>query len=428
MKRLLAWLAASAASLLLQTALASDESLGVLSDSPAAEKIAASVRAALPDKWESVKKVDFDAAFKAARKERPPFGMPLAAALKNAKLREKALARLRLALTNTSTKAALFITIVKPGKKGLLRLYLVSVSNDEPLVDQDVSLDGESSPPDLVLASIKETLEKWATPPVVEKPKVVERPAAPPKPAPRVEPWPHKGEIEHAMGIVEVGLEIGGRSLAYANPSTTNLRPYSLFGTVAPAIDAEFYPGARSGIPFLEDLGIVGGFRTAVGLKSRTPDGIEVNTSWNRLDAALRYRWRLGKGRKPQVGIRFGVARENFTFTTTATDYPSASYVVLRPAVDVWVPFGVVGLFGEFAAMPTLSSGDTAGRFRDASVFGIEGKGGLAVTPNDWLLIRSYFSYERFGYSMAPQAGDAFAATGAGDAFIRIHVGAGAHF
>jgi hypothetical protein len=178
----------------------------------------------------------------------------------------------------------------------------------------------------------------------------------------------------------------------------------------------------------LKDLGIVGGFRAALGLKSRTPDGTEVSTSWNRFDVGLRYRLRFGEGRKPQVGVRFGVARENFTFTTTATDYPSASYMVLRPSLDVWIPIGMVGLFGEFAAMPTLSSGDTANRFRDASVLGLGGKGGIALTPNDWLLIRSWFSYERYGYAMAPQVGDPFAATGASDAFMRIHVGAGAQF
>ena len=429
MNRLFAWLTAGAAFLFLHPAYAADEPLmlGVLSGSAGADKIAAGVRDGLLGKWKAVNKTDFDAAFKNARKEKPPFNAPLIAALKSDTLRAKALSKLRSALTQASAKAALFITVAKPGKKGSLHLYLVNILDDETLVEQEVALDGQSRPADLVIASIAPALEKWAPPPVVEKPKVEEK--APVKnEAPLVEKPAHKGEIEHALGIVTLGFEIGGRSLGYSNPTTTNLRPYSLFGAVAPALDAEFYPGARSSIPFVRDLGVVGGFRMAVGLKSRTPEGTEVGTTWNHFDAGLRYRIRFGEGRQPQVGLRFGIGRESFTFSSTASDYPGASYMYLRPAADVWVPLGIFGLFGEFAVLPTLSSGETAARFSSTSVLGFEGKGGVAMTPNDWLLVRASFSYEYLGYSMTPQAGDVFAATGASDAFMRIHVGAGAFF
>ena len=431
MNRLLAWLAASTASLVTFTAFGIDESplLGVLSDSAGADKVAASVREALPGKWRAVSKADFDAALKAARKEKPTFNVPLAAAFKNDKQREMALSKLRAALSGTSAKAALFVTTSKPGKKGSLHLYLVNSLNDIAMVEEEIVLDGQTTPTELVTASIKPTLEKWAPAQVVEKPKIEEKAETKVVDAPKkVDTSPHKGEIEHAMAIVGVGLEIGGRSLGYSNPTTTNLRPYNLFGGAAPAIDAEVYPGARTSVPFLRDLGIAGGFRIALGLQSRTPEGVAVGTAWNRFDAGLRYRLRFGEGRKPQVGIRFGIARENFTFSATATDYPAATYFYLRPAADVWVPIGIVALFGEFAVLPTLSSGETARRFSGTSVLGFEGKGGVALTPNDWLLVRASFSYEYFGYSMTPNAGDAFAATGANDAFMRIHVGAGAFF
>ncbi len=431
MNRVFAWLAASAASLFALTAVADDALLlGVLADSPATDKVAAGVRDALPGKWKAVSKADFDAALKAARKEKPPFNVPLAAAFKNDKQREVAIAKLRLALSSTSAKTVLFITVAKPGKKGSLHLYLVNSVNDEALVEQDVALDGQTPPAELVAASIKPTLEKWAPPPVAEKPKVEEKtePKAIKDEPKTVDGSPHKGEIEHAMGIASIGLEVGGRSLGYSNPTSTNLRPYSLFGGVAPAIDAEFYPGARTSIPFVRDLGIAAGFRIALGLQSRTAEGVVVGTNWNRFDAGLRYRIRFGDGHKPQVGIRFGVGRENFTFSGAATDYPAAAYFYLRPGADVWVPIGIVALFGEFAVLPTLSAGETAGRFSNASVLGFEGKGGVALTPNSWLLVRASFSYEYFGYSMTPKAGDSYAATGASDALMRIHLGAGAFF
>jgi hypothetical protein len=257
----------------------------------------------------------------------------------------------------------------------------------------------------------------------------------------------------HALFVIGAGIEIGGRSFEYTDPITNNLRPYDVFGVPIMALEAEIYPGATSGTPVLENIGLTVAYGHGFGLSSQTEEEPpkKFGTSWNRFAAGLRYRIPFGKNGSPVIGLsgRFGFV--NFTFEPEG-DTPeevqasedikrevgSVSYKYLRPGIDGRIPIGPVAILASFGYLGVIDAGDPERdvypRFTsdndnnnpasDASIGAIDLGIGLGFRLVDGLEARLMFDYTRFFYAFTPNVGDEYVAGGALDQFFGIRAGA----
>ncbi len=411
-------------------ALADDEwNVVIVTDSPGTEARVRELRKEDFAPWKVVPKGKFEEALRAARRKKPPFNVPLAAALKSEKHRPTALERVRGAATSVGAKAVVFATTPRVPRKRVISVTVIPTASDEEPTTEEIEVGKKPSKSDTEAfrAAIDPLLKKLIPPPPPP-----EKPKEEPKPTPKVEPVPVAKApprvFETSLVLGWASGEMGGRSFSFTDPVTQNLRPYSLFGAGSLAAHVEIYPGAGTPLPFVRDLGMMARYRIALGLSSRAADGGQTGTSWSRYDVGLRYRLRFGDGRAPQLGIGFGFGREGFTFDSANPEYPSTSYVFLRPSLDALIPAGPLSIFANVALMPVVATGRIFDQFRDASAFGFEGELGTYVLLGDYVMLRAAGSYTRYQTSLTSQSTDTFAAGGAGDGYVRLQLGAGAHF
>lgn len=244
-------------------------------------------------------------------------------------------------------------------------------------------------------------------------------------PAHESRPGARPGGIGGAFVVAALGFDIGGRTLAYNDRLTSNLRTYDVLGAPSLGGSVELYPFAASTTPVVRDLGLVGGYRQAFGLSSRTEAGDEVKTAWNRLDVGLRIRGRVGSdGDRPiaVVGASIGYKREAFTFDGSAAiqkEMPSVTYSCLKLGGDVRIPVGPLAITAAAAFLPVFSSGAVAARLRESTVGAVEGEIGVAVPFGKSFEGRLGASYTRYFYAFHPQPGDVYVAGGALDQIVR---------
>jgi hypothetical protein len=212
---------------------------------------------------------------------------------------------------------------------------------------------------------------------------------------------------------VSVGLEGGVRRFAYNDGLSPGLRPYHLDGAPLVAAAAEVYPLAgRSPV----DVGAVVRYARAFALASATSDAGNLSTLWQRYSVGGRARLRTGAGDSPVVGLGAAYGAEQFAIdSTTNAPLPSVDYRFVRATGDVRVPFGHAAVFAGLGYLFVLSAGDVAARFPRATVGGIEGEIGGALSVASGLEARITAGYRRFFYAMNPAPGDGFVAGGALD-------------
>jgi hypothetical protein len=252
--------------------------------------------------------------------------------------------------------------------------------------------------------------------------------APPPASAPDAKSPAEPHDAGTTLFIVGAEYEIGGRRVGYTDLVIQNLRTYDVLGAPVVALSAEVYPGAKSGVPVLRDIGLVLGYAGAVGLDAGLPDGTKMGTSWHRADAALRGRLRLGKQPgAPIVTLSAGYAFASFVFDAPATfaaEVPSVTYHSLRIGADGRVPLGPVALrLGAGYRVP-LAAGALLDRFRDGSVGGVDALVGVAVPIAKGFEARAGAEYTRYFYSFFPNPGDPYIAGGALDEYVGFKIGA----
>ena len=384
------------------------------------------------------------------------------------KLREKSIKSVRKAVESVKAEGAI-IARTRKGKGGKPELYILYVDPipGDLAVDEAVSMKGTAADQ---TAAIKAVIEPPLSQikggePAEEKPEKKEEPKEKEeaKPGP-----PEKDEAEEedkpsdwksndfgrALFVIGLGIELGGRSFEYTDPITNNLRPYDVFGVPILAVEAEIYPGATTGTPVLEHIGLTVAYGHGFGLSSQTTDDppLKFGTSWNRFAAGLRYRIPLGKNGAPVIGLsgRFGFV--NFTFEpegdtpeeTAASDaikkeVASVSYKYLRPGIDGRIPIGPVAILASFGYLGVIDAGDperdvyprftsdngpTTNPASDASIGAIDMGLGVGIRLVAGLEARLMAEYTRFFYAFEPNVGDEYVAGGALDQFFGIRAGA----
>lgn len=297
----------------------------------------------------------------------------------------------------------------------------------------------EEKAPEPVAEATPAPVEEKAPPPVEEKPAPVAKKTAPPPPPPEPERQSSdredqeeepatKVKAKNPFIAVEAGAFLGNRSFSYTQAETSNVRSYNAPFMVAPAFRLEFYPIALLNQGWASGLGIEGGYRFAVGLKSRrAQDDLTYPTSASQLDVGLRFRIRPVASSSaaviPFVGYRLqtfnvGAASDG----STIDGLPGIAYSALRPGLAGELPFGdsPFMVFAKFAVLVVFSSGQiiSPDYFTGGSTFGLEGALGLDVRIIGPLHVRAAFDFLRYGLSFKTSPTDKYIAAGAADLYI----------
>ncbi|WP_437725942.1 hypothetical protein [Sorangium sp. So ce861] len=223
-----------------------------------------------------------------------------------------------------------------------------------------------------------------------------------------------------------VDLEIAGRTLSYTDLLSENLRTYEVLGVPMPSLRAELYPLARSALPVLRDLGLALSYARAVGLDSEGAGGASVSTSWSRLHAGLKGRYRPAGQAGPVVFASGGLCWTDFDVASTgdpSRDAAAVSYVALRLGVDGRLPVGPVALEAGAGYQAPLSMGALSSYFREPSAGGVDLRVAVAVPFAPGLEARAGASYARFFYDFDAEPGDPYIAGGALDQLFGAHLG-----
>lgn len=371
-----------------------------------------------------------------------PVGVPLTMSQK----RKPILAKFGKAASDAGAEAAIIGVVKKKGSGGQEVLVLwVRANGDDPTVDSTIPLDGSEK------EAIAKALDSELAPmkPSDAAPKEVEKPKDKAEGDKKLEPTEPSDDSPrpkntHGRQIVDVfaGFDMGGRFFSYHQPLTPNLRDYSVFGAPGFAIAAEIYPMAMLKVPVIQGIGIVGDFRMALGLGSKTKDGTKVDTGWNHFDVGLRFRQALAKldkqGDKAVVlGLRGTFGRDAFTLTTKdaklAAETPAATYLFMRGALDAEFPAGPIFLNLRAGYSGAFSAGTVQQRFKDQatkdgpgrgpSLGGIDVGGGVTVPIVSGFEVRFTGEYVRWFYAFHPKPGDTYIAGGALDQNIHLELG-----
>ncbi|WP_437867380.1 hypothetical protein [Sorangium sp. So ce363] len=233
-----------------------------------------------------------------------------------------------------------------------------------------------------------------------------------------------------ALFSAGVDLEIAGRTLSYSDLLSDNLRTYEVLGVPMPSLRGELYPFARSAVPVLRDLGVELSYARALGLDSEGAGGASVSTSWSRLHAGLRGRYRLAGQDGPVLFAGGGLRWTDFDIESTgdpSRDAASVSYVALRVGVDGRVPVGPVALEAGGGVQAPLSMGALASHFRAPSAGGVDLRVAVAAPFAPGLEARAGASYARFFYDFDSEPEDTYIAGGALDQLFSVHLGVAYH-
>jgi len=406
--------------------------LAVYVEGARAKKHRERIVALVPDGVEIVK----DSAFKLALR-RSGMRRALGYAMVNKRGRRNLLRILKKAVIKAEVDAAV-IARVHRGRRGpvLVLLYL-SADEDEPIVDEHVSLKGsETKQLEALNAAIGDAMLELAPEP--EEEPVDEPPPEDEEPEePKETPSDYKANrVGSELFSAQLGLELGGRFFNYteSEANSRNTRPYEVFGVPGLEIAAEVYPATTADIVVLSDLGLFVRYNHFFGLSSKTNDERVFGTTYNRLNAGLRFRYRIGDRDDNPVVLRASGSGGflNFTFdpedagaTAIANEVADAEYVFMRVGVDARIPIGRFSFMPSFGYLGTLEHEGLYSRFKEASVGAIDMGIGAAVVLDAGFEILAGLTYTRYFSSFEPQPGDAYVAGGALDELLGIDLGVG---
>ncbi|MFO0598567.1 MAG: hypothetical protein U0228_24890 [Myxococcaceae bacterium] len=271
----------------------------------------------------------------------------------------------------------------------------------------------------------KKTDKVEKTPERTEKVEKVEKRA---DPEPEPTGAPSKKPSKKKFLVVDVGVDIITRRMAYANVATPNLRRYDLPPIGQPVLGLKFYPLALARQDLLAGLGLDVGFAFAPWIQSRLISaGDPYPTSTIRFDAGVRFDIvpiaSFPLAITPYVGVRYHSFSVGAKSDGTRIDgLPNVAYVGLRAGLGVEVPIipDRLSVFGKFGIIPVFGSGEiiSSAFFPNGSTFGLEANGGLGVQILPFLGIRASFEFINYGLTFKTGAGDTYVASGATDTWI----------
>jgi hypothetical protein len=437
--RLLACVACTLALLVATPARAADPQVAILVEGPGAEAARGHIAALLPKSASAVDGRAFAHALEGAG-QKGPFGRALAP---NAP-RDRVVTVAKGAGAAVHADAVILGRVVKTGKNLDLTVVYVDVARGEVLADRTVPI-GKRDDTAALRPVLGPPLDKLGAAPLAGKPPEPPAPTPPDAPPP-AEPAASPADARdapptaargatHDVGteLFELGaaLDVGGRRFDYKDPLPEQagaLRSHSIFGMVGLAVSGSVYPLALSGTKILRDLGVTFDGSHAFGVTSKLQGGTQVGSTYDRYDIGLRGRFRTGGPTAPVVGVGGGYARRTFGFAATPPNLDGSlaavSYSQLRGGLDARFPVRIAAIVVGADYLAPLSAGIVEGRFRGASVGGIDARVGVSVRLVASIEARFLASYARYFYSFKPAVGDPYVAGGALDEFFSLALGA----
>jgi len=380
------------------------------------------IEAALPDRIVVATTKEFSAALKKSGQTKP-----LGAAMTNPKQRDKLVPRVQQAASIIGAGAVLVGIVQKVRGEKKVHLVWVNAEDDATPVDEAVSLKGsEDERRKLIAAAITSAVEQYAPPPPPETKDTAPPPPSEEKPKDEASPKRVRHQAGSSIVAAEIGFEMGGRVFTYSDGISGNLRRYDVYGAPVLAAGVEVFPAAMTTVPVLRDLGITLGYGRAVGLSSATEGGEPVDTVYQRITAALKYRIPIERPTGPVIGVLGGVRWQTFNVAAPGAlgeQVANVDYLAIRAGVDGWIPLGPVAAMLGFEWLEPLTTGEVYDRFSGAKVHGITATAGLAARFESGLQIRLTGEYVRFFSDFDPVLGDPYVAGGALDQFFGVRLG-----
>jgi hypothetical protein len=234
-----------------------------------------------------------------------------------------------------------------------------------------------------------------------------------------------------AAGRIEVSVsasaDVGSRHFQYSDPVGRLPAAYRLPIAPMASFGLEAYPWASSNVPVLRDLGFRGRISQGFALRSQTPDGVEIETSWTRFGGEVRQRIFVPGTHATELGVYVGADASYFGMKTASALpalLPAARTIAVRLGFDArLLVAGRLSLLFGGAYLVTTSPGEIYDRFRAPRVFGVDGELGAALGILPGLEARLTGRYTRYVASFKPIIGDQVVAGGALDEQLQFGLG-----
>jgi hypothetical protein len=423
--------------------------LAIIVEKGSGAKLATAIAAELPTSWTSA---DPKAIAAAATKRELPESL---SELDSPVTKGPYLNRLARVAADVGAEASVAVQVSK-GKNRQARVVLVSARGGTRL-DTQVALGAPADDAAQIAHAFSGELAAIAQDAPAPKPEAGPAAAAAPAPAaapaagaPKAEaskpvapaadtgpaPPPPATSGSSEPGPIVVGtvaMELASRHLSFRD-AVTALHSDDSGLAPTPAIAVEVFPGARSGVAYLQDLGLFGDFKYGIVQDKHLAADNRASITWTRFDAGLKYRlWVRPAGRALMLAPSLSYGQESYLFgeatgSTAALDTPSVAYKMVRPRLDVRMPIGPIAVLAGGGYLAILSSGKVASAFHDSTVLGWEADVGLTVPIGNTFELRGGAAYRRISYWFSPVVGDKNVANGAHDQLLRADLGVSARF
>jgi hypothetical protein len=217
-------------------------------------------------------------------------------------------------------------------------------------------------------------------------------------------------------------IEWGYRHFRHTEFTAPNERRYDANGYLAVALAAEIYPGAKTHLPFWQDLGLTLDYARAAGLVSHSkrlgnaldpPMYVPVDTTFVTYGVGLRYRLPLTARAANAVvlGGAIGYGAHRFEFDQSVLpverdlEVATAHFDLLRMGVDARAPIGPVVVLGRATFLHAFSVGPLGNRTPAGTAEGLEAAIGLAVHVWQPISVQASARFAAMFFDLSPLQG-----------------------
>lgn len=213
---------------------------------------------------------------------------------------------------------------------------------------------------------------------------------------------------------VSAGLGAFSRHLSFHQDIFGRFAPYDLAAAPLVAVDGAVYPLARTSLPVLRDVGLVGRWERAFAVTSRGADGADRDTTFEAFDVGLRGRAPFAWG---ELGLGARWSRQSLRVAAGAgAPVPEAVYDAARVTLDGALTFDRWRLGVGLAWLFVFDGGPFTGTyFPRADMHGVDGALTVSYALTAGFEVRASALGRRYFHAIHPQPGDVGAVGGALD-------------
>ncbi|HEY7724070.1 MAG TPA: hypothetical protein VH880_01960 [Anaeromyxobacteraceae bacterium] len=245
----------------------------------------------------------------------------------------------------------------------------------------------------------------------------------PPPAAPRAAAPAREGRW---LLAVELGLDFRQRKLSFQGVPTGNaLLGLEASAIASPRLRVELFPLSGAASDLLAGFGVVGDYRLAVGLKTKTqgPPVEKRSTSASQLQAGIQ--WRIRPTASGRAAIVPGVSwvQQRYAVKPSIAGLPDAELAGVRGSIGAEIPVGgsaailAEGGYAKWLTAKDLVKGQPA-FFPGKSAWGLDAQVGASVALSGRISLRLLLEYGLTRYSLSADPSGTYAATGGSDRYL----------